>query len=102
MKSCYRLFSLPLAVGLLMLGQEGPKHEGSETVAKPRTKKDAGAADEPTLPKIPSKLNPKNNDVPPEGSPSFKVDTNVVSVDVAVMDDKGHFIPNIPRGNFRI
>ncbi len=26
----------------------------------------------------------------------------MVNVDVAVLDDKGHFIPNIPRGNFRV
>ena len=25
-----------------------------------------------------------------------------MNVDVAVLDNKGHFIPNIPKGNFRI
>jgi len=29
-------------------------------------------------------------------------DTVTVSVDVAVLDNKGRFIPNIPKGNFRI
>jgi Ca-activated chloride channel family protein len=77
---------------------EGPKKDVGETVAKPR-KKDAPDADQP---KIPSKLSNKNKaDLPPE-APSFKVDTSVVSVDVAVLDNKGHFIPGIPRGNFRI
>ena len=26
----------------------------------------------------------------------------MVSVDVAVLDNKDHFIPKIPRGNFRV
>ena len=79
---------------------EGPKKDVGETVAKPR-KKNAGTADS-DQPKIPSKLSNKNKaDLPPE-APSFKVDTSVVSVDVAVLDNKGHFIPGIPRGNFRI
>lgn len=77
---------------------EGPKKDVGETVAKPR-KKDAP---DPDQAKIPSKLSNKNKaDLPPE-APSFKVDTSVVSVDVAVLDNKGHFIPGIPRGNFRI
>ena len=102
MKTWRNLSFLWLAVllavaGALVAQDEGPKKDVGETVAKPR-KKDAGDAE---LPKIPSKLSNKNKDVP-EGSPSFKVDTSVVSVDVAVLDNKGHFIPNIPRGNFRI
>ena len=99
---------VPLAVVVVLAAfssvspaqDEGPKKDVGETVAKPR-KKDASAADA-DQPKIPSKLSSKNKaDLPPE-APSFKVDTNVVSVDVAVLDNKGHFIPNIPRGNFRI
>jgi VWFA-related protein len=103
-------FVLPLACGLLMLGQEGPVQQGSATVAKPR-KKDAPPADATTppdsdpnadLPKVPSKLAPKKEAEKPPESATFKVDSQVVNVDVAVLDDKGHFIPNIPRGNFRI
>ena len=30
------------------------------------------------------------------------MNATTVTVDVAVVDDKGHFIPNIPQGNFRI
>jgi VWFA-related protein len=85
---------------ILPAQDEGPKKDVGETVAKPR-KKDASTADS-DQPKIPSKLSNKNKaDLPPE-APSFKVDTSVVSVDVAVLDNKGHFIPNIPRGNFRV
>lgn len=88
-------FLVPVA----MAGQqEGPKKDVGETVAKPR-KKEKGEEDQP---KIPSKLSPKNKADLPEGVPSFKAETNLVSVDVAVLDNKGRFIPNIPRGNFRI
>jgi Ca-activated chloride channel family protein len=93
--------ALLLAFAWVSLAQdEGPKKDVGETVAKPR-KKDARAPDS-DLPAIPSKLSNKNKPDLPAGGPSFKVDTNVVSVDVAVLDNKGHFIPNIPRGNFRI
>jgi VWFA-related protein len=34
--------------------------------------------------------------------PSFKSDVDLITVDVAVLDNKGHFIPGIPGGNFRI
>ena len=97
-------FSLALLAAMLALAatawaqEEGPKKDAGETVAKPR-KPDAGPSDT-DLPKIPSKLK-KKEDLP-EGSPSFKVETNVVNVDVAVLDNRGHFIPGIPRGNFRI
>ena len=36
------------------------------------------------------------------GVPVFRTDAITVSVDVAVLDNKGHFIPKIPKGNFRI
>lgn len=89
---------LLLAMAAASIAQEGPKKDVGDTVAKPR-KKDAGDADQP---KIPSKLSNKNKPDVPAEAPAFKVDTNVVNVDVAVLDNKGHFIPNIPRGNFRI
>ena len=34
--------------------------------------------------------------------PLFKTDVDTVTVDVAIIDNKGHFIPGIPKGNFRI
>lgn len=76
--------------------QSGPKKESSETVAKPR-KKDAPP--EPEQEKIESKL--KKKDLP-QDLPTFKSDVTTVTVDVAVLDNKGRFIPNIPRGNFRV
>src|SRR5579871_4427245 len=81
--------------------QEGPNKDVGETVAKPRKPEAAAPADDNQAP-IPSKLSNRNKaDVPP-GAPAFKVDTSVVTVDVAVLDNKGRFIPNIPRGNFRV
>jgi Ca-activated chloride channel homolog len=79
--------------------QEGPRKEGSETVARPR-KKAAEAAAEPA--KIPSKLSKKDRPALPDGVPTFRSDVNAVSVEVAVLDNKGRFIPGIPRGNFRV
>ncbi len=82
---------------------QGPKKEGSETVARPRKKGAAGEpAPEPEQPKIPSKLNKKGQVELPEGVPTFRSDALSVNVDVAVIDNKGRFIPNIPPGNFRI
>jgi VWFA-related protein len=87
-----------LAVCFLLPGQDGPKKDVGETVARPRKKGDPVEAEQP---KIPSKLSRKDKlDVSEQ--PDFKVDTSVVNVDVAVLDNKGRFIPNIPKGNFRI
>jgi len=99
---------LKVSLVLLMLlplgrvpAQEGPNKDVGDTVAKPR-KKDADAPPDPDQAPIPSKLSNRNKaDLPPD-APAFKVDTSVVNVDVAVMDNKGNFIPNIPRGNFRV
>ncbi len=80
---------------------QGPEPQSTETVAKPK-KKEAPAAEQPVEePKIPSKFTKKDKDVP-EGLPTFKSDVTTVQVDVAVLDNKGNFIPNIPRGNFRV
>lgn len=104
MKSFNTILSLVpvclLAGCIPAVAQQGPTTQSSETVAKPR-KKDAGSAAESEQPKIPSKFSKKDKDVP-EGLPTFKSDVTTVEVDVAVLDNKGRFIPKIPRGNFRI
>jgi Ca-activated chloride channel family protein len=80
--------------------QEGPKKESGETVARPKKK---GGKDEPDAeaPKIPSKLTKKDKELP-QGVPTFRTDSSAVSVDVAVLDNKGNFIPGIPKEKFRI
>jgi Ca-activated chloride channel homolog len=98
-----------LCAGLLLAGwhiwsQQGPKKESGDTVAKPR-KKDT-PTDQPAedtsapLPKIPSRLGKKSD--APEGSPTFRSDNLTVNVDVAVLDNRGRFIPNIPQDRFRV
>jgi VWFA-related protein len=88
----------------LTLAQQGPSRS-SETVARPR-KKDVpqkeGEAPPADDKKIPSQFSKKDKPNLPEGMPTFRSDVQTVQVDVAVLDNKGRFIPNIPRGNFRI
>ena len=94
-----------LSASILVLGlagaHEGPQNDSTSTVAKPR-KKDAAKGSETDLPPIPSKLGGRAKQEVPEGIPSFSSNANIVNVDVSVLDNRGHFIPNIPRGNFRI
>ena len=49
---------------------------------------------------------PPSSTAPPSAcrrrQPLFTADTNAVTVDVAVLDNKGQFIANIPPGNFQI
>lgn len=102
MKLSNLLWVLPLALLALVAvsiaqDQEGPKKDVDQTVAKPR--KPAG---EPEEAPIPSKLSKKAQPDIPADLPSFKSNVDIVSVDVAVLDNQGHFIPNIPRGNFRV
>ncbi len=101
------LFLLGLAcisTGLLatLEAQQGPTRQGSETVAKPRKKAGEEAKPEAEGEKIPSKFGRKKEGAAPEDTPTFRTDATTVTVDVAVLDNKGRFIPNIPRGNFRI
>lgn len=86
-------------LGGAMVAQEGPRRDPGETVARPRK---PGAPPEPDQAPIPSKLGKKNKQELPENLPSFTSDVQLVTVDVAVLDNKGHFIPGIPPGNFRV
>jgi Ca-activated chloride channel family protein len=95
-----------LGVGLGMRAQ-GPTTQGSETVGKKKTTSTADPDAPKTDPttstgeKIPSKYKP-NKDGLPQGAPTFRSDVLTVTVDVAVLDNKGNPIPKIPQGNFRI
>jgi Ca-activated chloride channel family protein len=80
---------------------------GSQTVARPRKKSadstPASPGNDSDLPKIPSKLSSKaTKDDAGEADASFKAETNVVNLDVQVLDNHGNPIPNIPRDKFRI
>jgi VWFA-related protein len=103
-----------IVVGLAALGlmaglwaQDGPNSQSSQTVAKPRKAPSPDTTnpttDDSELPKIPSKLSPKatkDNDAPADAT--FRAETNVVNLDVQVIDNNGNPIPNIPRDRFRI
>jgi VWFA-related protein len=91
-----------LAVANLVVGQtQGPLKDPGATVARPRKTTPEGQPAEEELPKIPSKLkkDPKQD---PKDMAQFQSNVDIVTVDVAVIDNKGHFIPGIPPGNFRV
>ena len=120
-----------IALGVLSLhaalAQQGPGSDSSETVAKPRKKSTPtestaepndsvksndtvspsdsanppDSVNSPDEPKIPSKFSRKGKEIP-EGTPTFSSDVNTVELDVAVLDNKGHFLPGIPRNDFRV
>jgi Ca-activated chloride channel family protein len=93
-----------LSTALIVIAQ-GPVTGGSETVARPKKGNTTGSTSAPaeTPPdqaKIPSQFK-KGKDLP-EGVATYSTDAVTVTVDVSVLDNKGHFIPNIPAGNFRV
>jgi len=96
--------TLLVAVAGVVIGQEqGPNRDPGATVARPR-KPGAGnttPSNEAELPKIPSKLS-KKGEQDTTGLATFKSDVSVVTVDVAVTDSKGHFIPGLPPTAFRV
>src|SRR5215472_6447514 len=102
----WKIYSLCAAAlfvlaGLLIAQEQGPIRSPGTTVAKPRKPADDEKKDDDSLPKIPSIYSKK--DKPDVGNlPQFSTNVDVVTLDVAVMDNKGHFIPGIPAGNFRV
>src|SRR5437899_9029826 len=101
-----RVILLVLAAALgatLVVVAQGPKSGGSETVARPK-KGTSGTPNTPAEPadqsKIPSQY--KKNKELPEGVATYTTDAVTVTVDVSVLDNKGHFIPNLPEENFRL
>jgi len=102
-----RVILLVLASSLslaLILVAQGPKNDGSETVARPKKGNTTGAtsapAEAPDQAKIPSQYK-KGKDLP-QGVATYSTDAVTVTVEVSVLDNRGHFIPNIPAGNFRV
>jgi VWFA-related protein len=121
------VIALPFAIA-----QQGPTPDSSETVAKPRkndppappadvidsTTNDSSnttnppsnatippstdSTDSTDEPKIPSKFSKKDKPDIPEGAPTFHSDVTTIQLDVAVLDNKGHFLPGVPREKFRV
>jgi VWFA-related protein len=93
----------------LAVAQQGPTSRTTDTVRKKKGQPAAEAKDGEAAPapaageKIPSKFGKKKGAGElPDGIPTFRSDVTTVTVDVSVLDNRGRFIPNIPRGNFRV
>ena len=92
-----------LVVAGMVIGQtQGPLKDPGNTVARPRKGPDNNGKVEEELPKIPSKLKKDPSKTPQGDVAQFKSDVDIVTMDVAVVDNKGNFIPGIPPGNFRV
>lgn len=72
------------------LTPRGPRRAPGPTVAKPEKPEE--------LPPIQT----RQRQEAPQDMALFTTETNVVTVDVAVLDDQGRFIPKIPQGNFMV
>src|SRR5580658_4878599 len=99
---CASAFVAALA-GTAIAQDQGPLPSSSGTVAK---KKPADNSDPTTnnggdLPKIPSEYTKKDK-IDTTNLQTFKTEVEQVTVDVAIMDNKGHFIPGIDKGYFRV
>lgn len=114
----FALASICLLGVVLGTRAQGPIIQGSETVSKkkptatdstsgstptPATNSTTAPADatDPNAAPIPSKYKP-NKDGLPKGGPTFHADVLTVTLDVAVLDNKGNPIPKIPEDKFRI
>ncbi|MEQ1883993.1 MAG: VWA domain-containing protein [Bryobacteraceae bacterium] len=105
MKFLAPVLLLVLSISAFLFAQQGPLNDSSTTVARPRKSTDKGTpAPEPQQEKIPSKFGKAKEEggAIPEGVPTFRSDATTVTVDTAVVDNKGHFLPNIPKNYFRI
>ncbi len=96
------------SVGICLLGWLLASHpiataqttSGTETVGR---RPSTTTRTEEEGPPLPSKYR-RQKEGPPLGeeAPVFRADVITVTLDVAVLDNKGRFIPNIPAGNFRV
>ncbi|MGO9257791.1 MAG: VWA domain-containing protein [Bryobacteraceae bacterium] len=87
--------------GLSTAQDQGPVQGPGNTVAKPKNPtSDSTGAPGTDLPKIPSQY--KKDKVDVGNLQTFKANVDIVSLDVAILDTKGHFIPGIPGANFRV
>jgi Ca-activated chloride channel family protein len=100
---CSVLCAALLVLAGLSVGQtQGPLKDPGATVGKSRKAADPEKKGETELPKIPSAYSKKDKPQLSGDLATFQSNVDIVTVDVAVLDNKGHFIPGIPPGNFRI
>ncbi len=98
------LMFVALGITPAAVAQSGPQSGGTETVARPRSQGEEPRQADPDeeLPPIPSEYNRRDLPVVPEDAPVFRADVTTVTVDVAVVDNQGRFIPEVPQGYFRV
>ncbi len=94
--------AMVVVAGLLIGQTQGPLKDPTNTVARPRKAPGSTGDTEEELPKIPSKLKRDPAKVENPDVARYKTDVDVVTLDVAVVDNHGNFIPGIPPGNFRV
>jgi VWFA-related protein len=95
--------------GYVIAQEQGPLKEPGATVSKKRSADPNANPTDPAStapapsdqPKIPSQYK-RNSPTAGGDVPTFKSDVDVVTLDVAVIDPRGQFIPGIPPGNFRV
>jgi Ca-activated chloride channel family protein len=96
---CSTALVVVLAGVVVAQDQQGPLKTNGDTVAKKKST-DPDAPADGTLPKIPSEYKKDKMDL---GSlQTFKTDVDAVTVDVAVLDKNGRFIPGIQKNYFRV
>ena len=88
--------------GLATAQETGPVTNPGNTVAKPKNPPPDSSGNNGTtdLPKIPSQY--KKDKVDIGNLPNFKSNVDIVTLDVAVLNNKGQFIPGIPPQAFRV
>ncbi len=89
-----------LALVGLAIAQDGPIRNSGPTVARPKKADSAAPGAEPELPPIPSRV--RRTPEQPGDATTFHSEVQLVTVDVAVLDGNGNFVPGIPGGNFRL
>jgi len=98
--------AVPCALALFVLaflcaGQEpGPLQEPGQTVTKKKAADSTATPADSSLPKIPSQYKKDKQDA--GDIPTFKTDVDIVTLDVAVVDGNGQFLPGIPPVKFRV
>ncbi len=89
--------------GLSVAQEQGPLHRFQHhrrQAAQADADSDTKPGDDSDLPKIPSEYT--EGQARYHNLPTFKTDVDIVTLDVSVLDNKGHFIPGIPATNFRV
>lgn len=113
------LVTIALAVTTLLperflVAQEGPQSSSSETVAKPKKQQNPSPSEggqpgpvqqqdqDQIRQQIPSQYKKQPAVDRDAEAPTFRADATTVTVPIAVLDQKGRFIPNIPQSYFRV